>query len=167
MAKFMKDADGTAAGNTQGPGHCATQKVTLNTSADSAKNFALALDAQGRANAIKGANSVGAKKSITTNAHTNGCLLFTSAATDNEKIYVATQNAASGILGGLLEVDSTSTSVDTNGIRVAILATRGQAVDVENVSAQTRLVDISTLLTEAIDSLNTESGSVEQALKDA
>ncbi|CCD20385.1 hypothetical protein ERJ75_001811600 [Trypanosoma vivax] len=46
LTNFMKEDDGTAAGTAAGPGHCATQRVTVNTSADIARHFESALDDQ-------------------------------------------------------------------------------------------------------------------------
>ncbi|KAH8610398.1 hypothetical protein ERJ75_001106000 [Trypanosoma vivax] len=171
LTKFIAWGGQEAAGSTPGRGTCATVEVVLKSEAAITTNFTDKLDTLSDAIVIKQANAGGAKFKVATSSSPTGCKLFAShdAATSGSAggVFAATQNAATGVWGALWEVDSTSSQVSTNGIRIAMLSTFQTAPDVTKVSAHPRIDAVTKQLTATMKALAGGDGSAEQLIAKA
>ncbi|CCD18950.1 hypothetical protein, conserved in T. vivax, partial [Trypanosoma vivax Y486] len=171
LKKFIAWGKQKAAGSTPGRGTCATVEVVLKSEAAITTNFTDKLDTLSGAIVIKQANADTAKFKVATSSSPTGCNLFAShdaAASGNAGgVFAATQNAAHGVWGALWEVDSTSSHVTSNGIRIAMLSTFKTAPDVTQVSAHPRIDAVTKQLTTTMKALAGETGSAEQLIEKA
>ncbi|KAH8610662.1 hypothetical protein ERJ75_000479700 [Trypanosoma vivax] len=171
LTKFIAWGAKAAAGSTPGRGTCATVEVVLKSETAITTNFTEKLDTLSDAIVIKQANAGTAKFKVATSSSPTGCNLFAShdaAASGNAGgVFAAAQNDATGVWGALWEVDSTSSQVTSNGIRIAMLSTFKTAPDVTKVSAHPRIDAVTKQLTTTMKALAGEKGSAEQLIEKA
>ncbi|KAH8610361.1 hypothetical protein ERJ75_001106600 [Trypanosoma vivax] len=171
LTKFIAWGAKAAAGSTPGRGTCATVEVVLKSETAITTNFTDKLDTLEDAIVIKQASAGGAKFKVATSGSPTGCNLFASddavASSNAGGVFAAARNAATGVWGALWEVDSTSSEVSTNGIRIAMLSTFKTATDVTKVSAHPRINAVTKQLTTTMKALAGGHGSAEQLIEKA